>query len=159
MNSFERDDFWLLRLTVQMRLHLYDVLTDDDLAYRLPGSNLTLGELCREVIEVQQDYLESFKTQKLEFKPNSAPAELATSLAAIKARTDVLDALVEQALANLKDDEIAGMIIERAGGWKIPIKLNYQFYREALLIFFAKVSLYLKALNKPLNHQWIDWMG
>ena len=36
---------------------------------------------------------------------------------------------------------------------------EFHLYREALLIFYAKAGLYLRALDKPLSEEWIDWMG
>jgi len=31
--------------------------------------------------------------------------------------------------------------------------------REALLIFYGKVSVYAKTMGKPLSQIWDDWIG
>jgi len=32
-------------------------------------------------------------------------------------------------------------------------------YREALLIFYGKVSVYLKSMGKTRSKEWRDWIG
>jgi hypothetical protein len=48
--------------------------------------------------------------------------------------------------------------IERAGR-PMPLTAHFHTYREALLIFSAQCMMYLRMLNKPLNAQWLDWIG
>jgi len=36
---------------------------------------------------------------------------------------------------------------------------NFHVYREALLIFYAKAHLYVKALNKSVPGKWRWWIG
>jgi IS605 OrfB family transposase len=36
---------------------------------------------------------------------------------------------------------------------------NFLGYKEALLIFYGKVSMYLKAIGKILPEQWQEWIG
>jgi hypothetical protein len=49
MNAIVREVFEILHRTAAMRAQLIAILSDGDLAYRLPGGNLTLGELCRDI--------------------------------------------------------------------------------------------------------------
>jgi hypothetical protein len=46
MNSLIKNEF-PLHETQSVRYDLMKTLTDSDLAYKLPGDNPTLGELCR----------------------------------------------------------------------------------------------------------------
>jgi hypothetical protein len=34
-----------------------------------------------------------------------------------------------------------------------------EIYKEALLIFYGKTSVYLKATGKELPEQWLAWIG
>ena len=52
MNSLIEEEF-PLRDTQNLRYDLMEVLTDSDLAYKLPGDNPTLGELCRQMGEIE----------------------------------------------------------------------------------------------------------
>jgi hypothetical protein len=38
-------------------------------------------------------------------------------------------------------------------------KAQLDVYREALLIFYGKVTVYLHAIERPLPGQWGDWIG
>jgi hypothetical protein len=38
-------------------------------------------------------------------------------------------------------------------------KIQLDVYREALLICYGKVSVYLRAIDRPLPGQWLDWIG
>lgn len=67
MNSIVRRQFEVLHQTQALRDQLMDILSDADLRYKLPGSNPTLGEVCREIGEVETDYIVSFKTFKIDF--------------------------------------------------------------------------------------------
>jgi hypothetical protein len=54
MNSLVESEF-PLHETQSLRYDLMQMLTDSDLAYKLPGDNPTLGELCRKMGEVMND--------------------------------------------------------------------------------------------------------
>ena len=66
-------------------------LTDSDLAYKLPGDNPTLGELCREFGDVKYSYIPSFKTFKLAWSHPTTEPELAASVARLQAWYRTLD--------------------------------------------------------------------
>ena len=38
-------------------------------------------------------------------------------------------------------------------------EMSYIVYNEALLIFYGQVSVYLKAMGKPIPQQWQEWVG
>jgi hypothetical protein len=38
-------------------------------------------------------------------------------------------------------------------------KIQLDVYREALLIFYGKVSVHLRAIDRPLPGQWLDWIA
>ena len=55
MNSLLESEF-PLHETQSLRYDLMKALTDSDLGYKLPGDNPTLGELCREIGDIEDSY-------------------------------------------------------------------------------------------------------
>jgi hypothetical protein len=45
------------------------------------------------------------------------------------------------------------------GHFSPSIREQLDVYREALLIFYGKASVYLRALDKTLSPQWQTWIG
>ena len=64
----------ILDQTLALRHQLLDVLTDDDLAFALPG-NPALGELCRQAGQLQHIYIDSFRTLTSNWTPEPSPEE------------------------------------------------------------------------------------
>lgn len=150
-------EFDILHQTQAIRTELMNVVTDDDLAYKLPGNNVTLGVLCREMGQVEQSYIESFKTLKQSFNYPAVELVLETSVEKLKAWYAWLDADLEAALTALTDEQVQNGMIDR--GWQAPVGMQFHIYREALLIFYAKATCYLRGLGKPLPQQMSGWIG
>ena len=156
MNALMKEHGELLSDTQSFRTGMLAQLTDADLAYALPG-NMTLGELCREMGETEHGYVAAFSRFEHEWGYRHPDPSVATSVAALRAWYEQLDGDLLAALNALTDDDIATRRL-RGGGWASVTK-EFHLYREALLIFYAKAGLYLRALDKPLSEEWIDWMG
>ena len=156
MNALIKEHGELLSETQSFRTAMLAQLTDGDLAYALPG-NMTLGELCREMGETEHGYVAAFSRFEHEWGYRHPDPSVATSVAALRAWYEQLDDDLLAALNALTDDDIATRRL-RGGGWASVTK-EFHLYREALLIFYAKAGLYLRALDKPLSEEWIDWMG
>src|SRR5687768_9149134 len=73
-----RDQFWTM-------------ITEQDLTYKLPGNNPTLGELCEEMGMIQHIYTQSFKTYKMEWGYRGSKPDSHTSIASLKAWFKTLD--------------------------------------------------------------------
>lgn len=74
MNAIVREVFEILHRTAAMRAQLIAILSDGDLAYRLPGGNLTPGEPCRDIGLVERSYIDSFITFRQSFDyPSTDP--------------------------------------------------------------------------------------
>lgn len=142
-----------------LRDQLMDTLSDADFGYALGGATETLGALCRELGEVQRSYVESFETFRQDFSAPDTGPERAGSVAALTAWYAELDGELEAALERLSDDDVANRLIDRGGGFMVPPPFQLDVLREALLIFYGKASVYLKAMEKPLPRQWQDWIG
>lgn len=143
--------------THKMRDELLDRLTDADLAFNPGGANLPFGAVCREMGEVERAYVDSFKNLKQNFDYRHADTQVERSLDALKAWLHALDAEMQAALDAFTADTITSQI-ER-GGWSVDIKSQLEIYLQALLIFFGKASVYVRALNKPLPDSFTEWIG
>lgn len=157
MNTLEHE-MPVLKETGVLREQMLTQLTDADLAYRLPGTNPSLGELCKEIGEVQRAYIDSFKNFELKFEYQHPEDSVTRSVSALVAWYEQMDDELYTVLNNLSDDDIENRMIHR-GGWQVKPRVQLHIYREALLIFYGRADCYMKALNKPLSQQWKDWIG
>ncbi len=158
MNS-DIQQFWELnRMYTPLRNELMDTLSDKDLNFSPGGENPTLGELCRELGETEYAYVQSFKSFKIDFSYRSNDDSYLNSVAKLKSWYQHLDEELEAALEQISDEDVATKQLDR-GGYEVPIHISLDIFREALLIFYGKVSVYAKAMNKKLPQMWQDWIG
>lgn len=145
-----------------LRDQLMEILSDEDLGLRLGGDTMSLGELCREIGEIEHTYVESFRTFRQDFSYRNPDPVMELSVAALNAWFAELDHDLMTAVAALTEDEIAGRRIIRGDfdeEYFSPLpKIQLDVYREALLIFYGKVSVYLRSIGRPLPGQWMDWI-
>ena len=142
-----------------LRTQLMDVLADEDLAFTPGGENLSLGGLCVEIGEIQHAYAESFRTFTQNFDYRAEQTGLAGSVAALKTWYAKLDEEFEQALDALSPEDVESREIDRGGDFKLLTSHQIDIYKEALLIFYGKASVYLKAIGKPRPSSWVDWIA
>jgi hypothetical protein len=145
--------------THDFRDQLLDMISDQDLAYKLPGHNPTLGELCEEMGQIQQVYIHSFRTFKLDWGYRDSKPEAANSVESLKAWYEKLDAELVEALSRLSEHDLHNKQIDRGYGFTPSLYVQFQVYHEALLIFYAKASVYLKALEKQYTDEWKRGIG
>jgi hypothetical protein len=146
-----------------LRDQLMEILADDDLGYRAGGSNPSLGALCREIGEIEHAYAESFRTFRLDFAFRATDPNLEISVAALSAWYRMLDRELMAAIEALSEDDIESRRIVRSDfdvdDFSPLPKIQLDVYREALLIFYGKVSVYLRAMGRALPPQWQAWIG
>ena len=147
----------ILHLTTALRTQMTDSLTDADLAFKFPN-NPTLGELCKSMGDVEQMYIDSFKTFKHDFSYKKDDAALATSVERLKAWYKVLDEELDAALMAIPDSDFQTKTVDRGGGFMMPLGGQFHTYREAILISCGKADVYLRAMDKPLAQQWRGWI-
>lgn len=153
MNSLVEQEL-PLRESQHLRYYLLDLLTDEDLAYKLPGDNPTLGELCREIGELEHMYIQSFKTFTHDWSYQHPDPEVATRTERLRAWYRALDDEFDAILGAFSEDELHNKLIDRARGFQPSLFVQFHIYREAVLMFYAKASVYLKALQKSVNEEW-----
>lgn len=132
-----------------MRTGLLDGLTDSDLAFSPGGQTMTFGALWREMGEIEHAYVESLKTFKTDFSYKTSDKSVEASVAGLKAWFTKLDAEMKGIVAGFSDEDFTKNI-ERGSGYTMPLELQLDVYLQALLIFFGKATIYLKAMSKSL---------
>jgi uncharacterized damage-inducible protein DinB len=142
-----------------IRPALMETLTDDDLGYSPGGANPSLGVLCREIGEVERAYIDSFKTFTLDFSYRNTTPGLENSVAQLVAWYAELDAELKVTIEDLSEEEISSRLVDRGGDFKLPLQIQLNVYQEALLIFYGKAIVYLRALGKTPPQQMQDWIG
>jgi hypothetical protein len=159
MNSIMSDYYPLFRLYQRMREQVLDVLRDEDLAFQPGGDNVPLGVLCRGIGETEQCYIDSFKSFQLDFSYRYPNPDVDKSTVALRDWFQRLDQELEQAIAALSEEDIQNRLVDRGGDFRIRPNINLMIYQEALLIFYGKVSVYLKTLGKTPSEQWQHWIA
>ena len=142
-----------------LRNQLMALLDDDDLRFRPGEGNPTLGALCREMGEVQTAYIQSFKTFKLDFSYRNDEPSLEDSVQPLQAWFKELDQELKEVVSGLSEEDLNSKVIDRGPNFTLPPRIQLDVYKEALLIFYGKVSVYLKMLAKPLPEQWQQWIA
>ena len=146
MNSIMTEYYPTFQMYQALRVQLMDSLTDEDLRYSAGGENAAAGRAVREIGETEHAYIQSFKTFTIDFSYRNPEPGLETSVARLTAWFQALDAELEATIAALSEEDVKTRQIDR-GGWCIPPLIQLEIYKEALLIFYGKVSVYLKAMG------------
>lgn len=157
MNKIMEDFYNIFELYQELRGQLVNVLNDEDLLFRPFPNMLTLGQLCYEIGQTEQSYVDSFKTFEQNWDYLSDPLVQPESVAFLKNWYQEMDDDLKATVAALSDEQINEGIIKRGFDMRPTDQLST--YTEALLIFYGKASIYLRALGKPLPEKWPDWIG
>ena len=165
MNSLVRDHLPATYFTEYqaLRAELMEVLADADLAFRPGGLAPSLGELCREIGDIEHSYIEAFKTFRQDFDWHNPDPRTERSVEALTAWFEELDRELTAVLEGLSEADVVGRRILREDFgvdefFPLPPQ-ELDNYREALLIFYAKASVYLRVMGRDLPGQWTVWIG
>ncbi len=157
MNSLLSKMSAQIKTTQSLRFYALDQLTDADLVYSLPG-NPPLGELFRQEGEFEQSYVDSYKRMRQDFLYQHEDHSVENSVAALRQWFTSLDESLENAMLGLTEEEVQTRMIDR-GGWTISPTNQAHTYIETLLIFYGKLSVYMRALGKPFSERWMEWIA
>jgi uncharacterized damage-inducible protein DinB len=158
MNTYVQQHFEVFKATQALRVQLMDLLTDADLSHHPGGTNVSLGELCRGMGEVEQAYIDSFKTFKMDFSYRHPDPAIATSVDRLKAWFAELDAELNALIEGFSEKDLT-KTIDRGFGFTPSVAVQAHVYREGILIDCGKASIYLKALEKTPPQQFAAWIG
>jgi hypothetical protein len=146
-----------------LRAELTDILSDEDLAFRPADAAASLGELCREIGDIEHSYIEAFRTFRQDFAWRNPDPDVVRRVAALSSWFADLDRELLAALDALTDDDIVNRRILRhdygVEDFSPLAEQELDIYREALLIFYAKVSVYLRIIGRELPGHWGPWIG
>ena len=144
-----------------LRTQLMGVLGDDDLAFRPGGATYTFGQLCREIGEIEYSYIEAIRTFRQDFEWHNPDPRLERSVAALSSWFADLDKDLRAAIEAVTEDDATDRRFIRADlpDFSPLLPQELDIYREALLIFYAKASIYLRAMGRELPGDWQAWIG
>ncbi|MDN3495791.1 hypothetical protein QL996_07625 [Planococcus sp. APC 4015] len=66
---------------------------------------------------------------------------------------------MKDALDRFSDDELREERIDRGGGFIASPFVQHEIYREAVYIFYGRLSVYLRALERDAGPTWAAWVG
>ena len=159
MNSIMTEYYPVFELYQSLRDQLMALLEDDDLAFRPGEHNPTLGALCREMGEVQYAYIQSFTTFKMDFSFRNEEPDLESNVEKLRAWLTELDGQLKEVVSGLSEEDVSNRMIDRGPNFTLPPRIQLDVYKEALLIFYGKASVYLRMMAKPLPEQWQEWIA
>ena len=145
-----------------LRVELMDLLADVDLDYHVGATAPSLGALCRGIGEVERSYVDSFRTFRQDFGYRHADSQVEHSVARLASWYADLDGELMDALEQLSEVDTTRRIIrsdfEIDDFAPVPT-VQLDIYREALLIFYGKASVYIQSMGKELPARWEAWIG
>ena len=69
------------------------------------------------------------------------------------------DEAMKAALDRFTDEELRIDRIDQGHGFIASPFVQHEIYREAVYIFYGKLSVYLKALTRDAGEEWAAWVG
>jgi uncharacterized damage-inducible protein DinB len=159
MNRLLQEYYPILEQYQALRYQLMGLLSDADLAFQPGGANPTLGRLCVEIGETEQAYIDSFRTFRCDFSYRRDEPGLEGSVERLTAWYEQLDRELKEAVSALSDEDLERRVIERGPDFALTPHIQLHIYREALLIFYGKASVYLKAMGITPSEQFQDWIA
>ena len=156
MNTYMQNKWSWIEGTHGMRAELLKELSDADLAFTPGGQNTMLGMLFRQLGEVEHSYVQSLRTFTQDWSYRNTTDGLDSSIAQLSAWYATLDAEMQSTASAFTDEELQ-KTVDR-GGFNVTVDQQLDIYLQALLIFFGKAAVYLKAMGKPLPKSMAEWI-
>jgi hypothetical protein len=157
MNRYVQEKWSWIEGTHTIRIELLGSLSDEDLRFSPGGANMTLGALIRESGDVEYAYNQSLKTMSQDWSYSNTEAGIEQSVERLKTWLQALDSEMTALVAAFSDDDLR-KTIDR-GGFAVPVDMQLDIYLQALLIFIAKVTIFLRAMNRPLPQNVQEFIG
>jgi uncharacterized damage-inducible protein DinB len=149
MKRFIQERWPWLEEVRDMRSQFLDMLSNADLAFSPGGQNIPLGALVRKMGDLEYSYIQSLKTGVRDLSYHNTEAGLESDLTRLKAWFQALDDEMLDTISAFSKEELTKRVDR--GGFPSTVEREVDHYGEALLIFFGKASIYLKAMNTPVT--------
>ena len=156
MSDFMEKQQAVLEETISLRTKILNVVDNGNLDFSLGGRSLAFQDLLLEQANIQASYIKAFKTFKQDWSVKATAGQPLT-IDALKHLFADLDKQLFATLEQLTKDDIE-KLVDR-GGWELSVEGTLIAYHEAVLIFTAKASIYLRAMGKNLTGQLEAWIG
>jgi len=157
MNRYMQEKWPWIEGTHRMRTELLDTLSDADLAFNPGGENMTLGALFREIGEIEHSYTQSLQTFEQDWTYRNREVGLEGSVARLKAWYVTLDEEMKATVSALSDEDLKKTV--KRNGFEMPLDMQLDVYLQALLIFFGKATVFLRAMNKTYPQDIREYIG
>jgi uncharacterized damage-inducible protein DinB len=148
MKRFIQERWSWLEEVRGMRSQLLDILSNADLAFSPGGQNMKLGALLRKMGDLEHAYIQSLKTGVRDLSYHNTEAGLESDITRLKTWFQALDDEMLDTISAFSKEDLTKRVDR--GGFNSTVEREVDHYGEALLIFFGKATIYLKALNKPV---------
>lgn len=158
MNRYMQEKWPWIEASHGMRSLIVNIISDADLSFNPGGQNTTLGVLCREMGDIEYSYIQSLKTFTQDFSYSNTEAGLETGIAQLQAWYQTLDEELKTTISAFSDEDLQRSVT-RSSGSTLSVELQLDVYIQALFIFFGKATIYLKAMNKTLPKEILEYIG
>jgi len=148
MNRYMQDRWSWIEGTHKVRLELLGQFSDADLRFNPGGTNMALGALWRESGDVEHSYIQSLKALKQDWSYSNTEPGIETSVERLAAWLARMDEEMRATVAAFSDEDLQ-KTVDR-GGFAVPVDVQLDIYLQALLIFLGKVSIFIRAMGRPL---------
>jgi uncharacterized damage-inducible protein DinB len=148
MKRFIQERWPWLEEVRDMRSQLLDMLSNADLAFSPGGQNIPLGALVRKMGDLEYSYIQSLKTGVRDLSYHNTETGVESDLTRLKAWFQALDDEMLDTISAFSKEELTKRVDR--GGFPSTVEREVDHYGEALLIFFGKATIYLKAMNKTV---------
>jgi hypothetical protein len=159
MNTFVQNEYRIVELTEALTMQMLDAIDDSALGHAPAPNNPSLGDLVAGQAAIQAAYIESFRTFTGDFHNVPPVAVASRSVESFRQLFDRLHAEMKSVLGELTDEDFTSRMIDRDGGFLVPPSMQVHIYRESILIFSGKASVYLRSLGITFPEQWVNWIG
>ena len=145
----------LMELNQKLRRDVLDAISDEDLGHTLGGDTLSLAELPLQQNRWKDDYVQAWSTLELRHGSQSAPEQ--QTVVGFKLWFGSIEQDIRTTLEAMSDEELSRPV--KRGTYSLPLEITACTYRESLIIFAGKASLYLHSLGGPLSAHLKGFVG